>query len=87
MVELRRHDNEVMLQMEIIVAPQEVVEIRRITLDNESERSRKLRLTSYAEVALADAATDWRHQAFAKLFVESEYLRNTTRFPPPPALG
>ena len=74
MVELRRHDNEVMLQMEIIVAPQEDVEIRRITLDNESERSRKLRLTSYAEVALADAATDWRHQAFAKLFVESEYL-------------
>lgn len=74
MVELRRHDYELMLQMEIIVAPEENVEIRRITLDNESERPRRLRLTSYAEVALADAATDWRHQAFAKLFVESEYL-------------
>ncbi len=74
MVELRRHDHELMLQMEIAVAPDENVEIRRITLDNESERPRSLRLTSYAEVALADAATDWRHQAFAKLFVESEYL-------------
>jgi cyclic beta-1,2-glucan synthetase len=74
MVELRRSDYEVTLQMEIVVPPTDNVEIRRITLDNDCNRRRQLRLTSYAEVALADYATDWRHPAFAKLFVESEYL-------------
>jgi cyclic beta-1,2-glucan synthetase len=74
MIELRRSDQDVTLQMEIVVPPDDNVELRRITLDNDCNRRRSLRLTSYAEVALADPGTDWRHPAFAKLFVESEYL-------------
>ena len=35
---------------------------------------RKLKLTSYAEVVMAPRATDQRHPAFNKLFIESEYL-------------
>ncbi len=74
MVELRRSDHEVTLQMEIVVPPEDNVELRRITLDNDCNRRRSLRLTSYAEIALADQGSDARHPAFAKLFVESEYL-------------
>ena len=59
---------------EISVAPDDDVEVRRITLINESDQHRRLRLTTYGEVALAPAAADQRHPAFGKLFVESEYL-------------
>ncbi len=50
------------------------VEIRRVNILNDSDRSRRLKLTSYGEVVLADQATDRRHPAFNKLFIESEYL-------------
>jgi cyclic beta-1,2-glucan synthetase len=72
-VEYRRRDGGLSLLMEIGVAPDEV-EIRRITLTNDTEHSRQLRLTSYAEVVLAPPSTDLRHPAFNKLFVESEYV-------------
>ncbi len=74
MVSFRRREQEISLHMEISVAPDDDVEVRRITLINESDQPRRLRLTSYGEVALAPAAADQRHPAFAKLFVESEYL-------------
>jgi cyclic beta-1,2-glucan synthetase len=56
------------------VAPDDNVEIRRITLTNHTDTPRHLRLTSYAEVVLAPQATDQRHPAFNKLFIESEQL-------------
>jgi cyclic beta-1,2-glucan synthetase len=72
--ELRRRDHGISLNMEITVAPNDDGEIRRITLTNHSDRPRHLMLTSYGEVVLAPQATDRRHPAFNKLFVESEYL-------------
>ncbi|MBK8986623.1 MAG: hypothetical protein IPM39_11165 [Chloroflexi bacterium] len=74
MVEFRRHEHHIALQMTITIAPEDDVEIRHINLTNDSERPRRLRLTSYAEVVLGPAAADQRHPAFANLFVESEYL-------------
>ena len=74
MVEFRRRDQAISLHMEVTVAPDDDVEIRRVSLTNDSDQARHLRLTSYAEVVLTAAAGDRRHQAFAKLFVESEYL-------------
>ena len=50
-----------------------------MTLINESDQPRRLRLTTYGEVALAEQAADQRHPAFAKLFVESEYLHRSQR--------
>ena len=41
---------------------------------NDSHQPRKLKLTSYGEVVLAEQAADRRHPAFNKLFIESEYL-------------
>ena len=50
------------------------MEIRRVTLLNDSDHPRRLKLISYGEVVLAAQATDQRHPAFNKLFIESEYL-------------
>jgi len=72
--EFQRRDHDISLRMEITVHPADDVEIRRITLTNHSDRRRRLRLTSYAEVVLASSAADQRHPAFTKLFVESEFL-------------
>lgn len=72
-VEFRRWDHGISLHTEITVAGDEV-EIRRVTLLNDSDRTRQLKLISYGEVVLAPQATDQRHPAFNKLFIESEYL-------------
>jgi cyclic beta-1,2-glucan synthetase len=74
MVEIRRRDHDVSLHMAITVAPDADVEVRHITLTNDSDQARHLRLTSYSEVVLGPAAADLRHPAFGKLFIESEYL-------------
>lgn len=74
MVGFRRREQAIFLYTDICVAPDDDLEVRRITLRNESDQPRRLRLTTYGEVALAPAAADQRHPAFAKLFVESEYL-------------
>ena len=72
--EFRRTDHEIALTMEIAVAPDDDVEVRRITLHNQGERPRRLTLTSYGEVVMAAPPADQRHPAFNKLFIESEYL-------------
>ncbi len=74
MAEFRRRDHAISLHMEMTVAPDYDVEIRRINVTNESDRPRTLGLVGYGEVVLAPAAGDRRHPAFAKLFVESEYV-------------
>ncbi|HBY93906.1 MAG TPA: hypothetical protein DEP84_08025, partial [Chloroflexi bacterium] len=74
MVEFRRHEHEIFLSMKVTVAPDADVEIRRVTLTNQSDRPRRLLVTSYGEVVLAPQDADQRHPAFTKLFIESEYL-------------
>ena len=61
--------------MEIVVPPEDDLEIRRVRLINHSDRPRRLLVVSYAEVVLASQDSDRRHPAFSKLFVESELLR------------
>ncbi|MGH2543810.1 MAG: GH36-type glycosyl hydrolase domain-containing protein, partial [Ardenticatenaceae bacterium] len=82
MVQIRRRDGEIALVVEIVVAPEDDVEIRRVTMTNHGEHARRMRLTSYGEVVLAPDDADRRHPAFQKLFVESEYLpgENTLLF-------
>lgn len=58
----------------ISVSPEDDVELRRITLTNRAGGTRRLELTSYAEVVLAPAATDEAHPAFSNLFVQTEFL-------------
>ena len=63
------------IRTEVTIAENEV-EIRRITLLNDTDRARRLRITSYGEVVLAPQAADRRHPAFNKLFIENEYLHD-----------
>ena len=77
MAEFRRSDHGIGLTMEITVAPEDDVEIRRISLTNHSDRVRRIALTSYGEIILAPQAADARHPAFNKMFIESEYLPET----------
>ncbi len=72
--DFRTRFDDIVLHTEITVPPEDSVEIRRITITNQSDRNRKLFIASYAEAVLAPADGDRRHPAFNKLFIESRYL-------------
>ena len=69
-----RMENGIDSTMEVTVAPDDPVEIRRIHLHNNNHHPLNLRLTSYGEVILTSQAADARHPAFNKLFIESEFI-------------
>ncbi|HEX6966713.1 MAG TPA: hypothetical protein VF166_13040, partial [Gemmatimonadaceae bacterium] len=71
--ELRREDEGIALRLEVEVSPDCDGEIRRLTLTNRSARPRRLEVTTYAEVVLADRAADAAHPAFSKLFVQTAW--------------
>ena len=73
MVEFQRSENGISLRTGVTISA-DGVEIRRVNILNDSDRPRRLELTSYGEVVLAEQAADRRHPAFNKLFIESEYL-------------
>lgn len=73
-VEFKRRENGILSQVDITVAPDDDVEIRRVTLANLSTERRVLELTSFAEVSLAPVRADQAHPAFSKMFVQSEYI-------------
>ncbi len=74
MAEFRRRSGVISLHMATFVAPEADVNIRHVSITNEGEEPARVGLTSYGEVVLAPADADRRHQAFAKLFVETEML-------------
>jgi cyclic beta-1,2-glucan synthetase len=70
----RRHDDEISTQLDVAVSTEDDVEVRRVTVVNQSTRIREIDVTSYAEIVLAPPADDLAHPAFGKLFLETEYL-------------
>jgi cyclic beta-1,2-glucan synthetase len=70
----RRADHGIQTNTEVIVSPEDDVEIRRITLINLSGRARRLDLTSYVELSMAPHNADRQHPAFNKLFIQTEAL-------------
>src|SRR5206468_12153078 len=70
----RRHDDEVSTQLDIAVSTEDDVEVRRVTVVNQSTWIREIDVTSYVEIVLASPADDLAHPAFGKLFLETEYL-------------
>ncbi len=72
MVEFHRQDYGISLRMDITVSANDDVEIRRMTLINDTDKARRLSVTTYAEVVLTTPSSDERHPAFSKLFVHSE---------------
>ncbi|HTB21807.1 MAG TPA: glucoamylase family protein [bacterium] len=72
--EFIRRDGALESRLEVAVSPEDDVEVRRLTLKNFGFRSLDLELTSYAELSLSDDGSDLAHPAFAKLFVQTEYV-------------
>ncbi|MBL8497740.1 cyclic beta 1-2 glucan synthetase [Nitrosomonas sp. JL21] len=72
--EYRRRDYAIETHTEISVSPEDDVEIRRVTLTNQSFRTRHIEITTYAEVVLAPLNSDLAHRAFSNLFVQTEII-------------
>ena len=72
--EFTRRDGSLTTTLDVLVSAESDAEVRRITISNAGSRSRDIEITSYAELALGPQNADVAHPAFAKLFVETEYL-------------
>ena len=59
---------------DIVVSPEDDIELRRTRITNRSRLRREIEVTSYAEVVIAASAADELHPAFSNLFVQSEIL-------------
>lgn len=59
--------------MDVAVAHDADIELRRLTLSNHGERTRILSVTSFAELVLGPTAADNAHPAFSKMFVQTEF--------------
>ena len=68
-------DGEIETYTEIVVSPEDDIELRRTRITNRSRQRREIEVTSYAEVVLAPAAADDLHPAFSNLFMQTEILR------------
>jgi cyclic beta-1,2-glucan synthetase len=74
----QRRDDDIETQMEIVVSPQDDIEVRRLSITNHGDRIREIEITSYVELALAPPTEDFSHPAFGKLFLETTYLQPLT---------
>ncbi len=59
---------------DIVVSPEDDIELRRVRITNRSAARRTIEITSYAEVVLAPPAADALHPAFSNLFVQTEIV-------------
>ena len=59
---------------DIVVSPEDDIELRRVRITNRSAACRSIEVTSYTEVVLATAAADALHPAFSNLFVQTEIV-------------
>src|SRR5207302_6394977 len=63
--EFRRRDHDFETHTEIVVSPEDDIELRRIRITNGSRTSRTIEITSYAEIVLASSVADALHPAFS----------------------
>ena len=59
--------------LEIAVAMDADVELRRLTVNNDGDGARTLSVTSYTELVVGPARADNTHPAFSKMFVQTEW--------------
>lgn len=69
-----RRDGTLSTLMDVLVSGEDDAEVRRVSVSSTSRREREVELTSYAELVLTTPAADEAHPAFAKMFVQTEYL-------------
>jgi len=71
-VEFKRRDGEFDTHCEIVVSPEDDVEVRRLQLTNRSRTRRVMDITSYGEVVITSPNADLAHTTFSNLFVQTE---------------
>lgn len=72
--EFRRRDNDIETHTEIIVSPEDDIEIRRVQITNRSGKKKRIDITSYAEVVMVPVMAEASHPAFSNLFIQTEIL-------------
>lgn len=72
--EFHRKQGQLSVKTQVVISPEDDVELRRLTLVNRGKQPRTIEITSYAEVVLAPASNDLAHPAFSNLFVQTELL-------------
>jgi len=73
-VDFRSANDGIEAHTEIVVSPEDDIEMRRVHITNSSGARRTLEITSYAEVVLATPDSDLMQPAFSNLFVETEII-------------
>jgi cyclic beta-1,2-glucan synthetase len=69
-----RSDAGVVTHLEVVISAEDNAEVRRVSITNNSVRTREIELTSYAEIVLAPPQADAAHPAFSNLFIETEFF-------------
>jgi cellobiose phosphorylase len=72
--EYRRRDLDYETYLEVVVSPEDDIELRRLRVTNHAGARRMIEITSYAEVVLAPQAADALQPSFGNLFVQTEIL-------------
>ncbi len=72
--DFRAVHNDIETHTEMVVSPEDDIEMRRVRLTNRSGKRKTIEVTSYAEVVLAPAAADLMQPAFSNLFVQTEII-------------
>ncbi|SUX74257.1 Cellobiose phosphorylase [Citrobacter freundii] len=70
--EFRRTFDGLSVKTQVVISPEDDIELRRLTLIHRGRQPRSLELTTYAEVVLAPEASDLAHPAFSNLFIQTE---------------
>lgn len=72
--EFRRRDQHFDTYTEIVVSPEDDIELRRVRITNRSRIQRTIDVTSYAEVVLTAQNADEAHPAFSNLFIQTQII-------------
>jgi cyclic beta-1,2-glucan synthetase len=72
--EYTRTDGTVVTALEVLISPDEDAEVRRVSISNRGNATLEIELTSYSEVVLLAPDADSAHPAFAKMFVQTEFI-------------
>lgn len=74
--EFKRIDNGFETKTEIVVSPEDDLELRRVRVINKNSTTKRIRISSFAEVVIAPQAADEAHPAFSNLFVQTKIYPN-----------
>jgi len=76
----KRKDGSIESELDIVVSPEDDVEVRKLVLKNNGEKGRSIEVTSYMEVTLQSFEGDAVHPSFSNLFIATEYLNDKKAF-------